>query len=115
MDNAQDNSKLKFGLVGRNISYSFSRGYFADKFKKESLPHSYVNFDLQSIEELDERNHITSHSDLLSTLMLIPKILNSPVLIQINIHQLLKIWHCLFIFVRLIDRSIGLIMLFFFK
>lgn len=54
MDNAQDNSKLKFGLVGRNISYSFSRGYFADKFKKESLPHSYVNFDLQSIEELDD-------------------------------------------------------------
>ena len=54
MDNAQDNSKLKFGLVGRNISYSFSRGYFADKFKKENLPHSYVNFDLQSIEELDD-------------------------------------------------------------
>ena len=54
MDNAQDNSKLKFGLVGRNISYSFSRGYFADKFKKESLPHSYVNFDLESIEELDD-------------------------------------------------------------
>lgn len=54
MDNAQDNSKLKFGLVGRNISYSFSRGYFANKFKKESLPHSYVNFDLQSIEELDD-------------------------------------------------------------
>jgi len=54
MDNAQDNSKLKFGLVGRNISYSFSRGYFADKFKKENLPHSYVNFDLKSIEELDD-------------------------------------------------------------
>jgi shikimate dehydrogenase len=54
MDNAQDNSKLKFGLVGRNISYSFSRGYFADKFKKENLPHSYVNFDLESIEELDD-------------------------------------------------------------
>lgn len=54
MDNAQDNLKLKFGLVGRNISYSFSRGYFADKFEKESLRHSYVNFDLQSIEELDD-------------------------------------------------------------
>lgn len=54
MDNAQDNSKLKFGLVGRNISYSFSRGYFAEKFKKENLPHSYVNFDLESIEELDD-------------------------------------------------------------
>jgi len=52
MDNAQDNSKHKFGLVGRDISYSFSRGYFADKFKNENLPHSYVNFDLQSIDEL---------------------------------------------------------------
>jgi len=54
MDNAQDKLKLKFGLVGRNISYSFSRGYFADKFKIEKLPHTYVNFDLKSIEELSE-------------------------------------------------------------
>ncbi len=54
MDNAQDKSKLKFGLVGRDISYSFSRGYFADKFKSEHLPHTYVNFDLQSIDELDD-------------------------------------------------------------
>ena len=54
MDNAQDNSKLKFGLVGRDISYSFSRGYFADKFKDENLPYTYVNFDLQSIDELKD-------------------------------------------------------------
>jgi shikimate dehydrogenase len=54
MDNAQDNSKLKFGLVGRNISYSFSRGYFANKFKSENLHHSYVNFDLKTIDELDD-------------------------------------------------------------
>lgn len=52
MDNAQDKLKLKFGLVGRDISYSFSRGYFANKFDKENLPYSYVNFDLQSIDEL---------------------------------------------------------------
>lgn len=54
MDNAQDKSKLKFGLVGKHISYSFSRGYFADKFQREALPHTYVNFDIESIEELDE-------------------------------------------------------------
>ncbi|WP_430467740.1 shikimate dehydrogenase family protein [Winogradskyella ouciana] len=54
MDNAQEKSKYKFGLVGRDISYSFSRGYFADKFENEGLPHTYVNFDLQSIEELDD-------------------------------------------------------------
>ncbi len=53
MDNTQNNSKLKFGLVGKDISYSFSRGYFADKFKSENLPHSYVNFDLQKIDELN--------------------------------------------------------------
>lgn len=52
MENEQDRLKLKFGLVGRDISYSFSRGYFADKFNAENLPHSYVNFDLQSIDEL---------------------------------------------------------------
>lgn len=54
MDNAQDKLNLKFGLVGKHISYSFSRGYFADKFQREALPHTYVNFDIESIEELDE-------------------------------------------------------------
>lgn len=54
MDNAQDKTKFKFGLVGKDISYSFSRGYFADKFDNENLQHSYVNFDLQSIDELPD-------------------------------------------------------------
>ena len=50
MDSEHDKSKLNFGLIGRNISYSFSRGYFADKFEKENLTHSYVNFDITSID-----------------------------------------------------------------
>ncbi len=25
----------RYGLVGKNIEYSFSRSYFAEKFKKE--------------------------------------------------------------------------------
>lgn len=42
-----------FGLVGRNISYSFSAGYFKNKFKELGLKkYSYANFDIQSIEEL---------------------------------------------------------------
>ncbi len=46
-----DKNKL-FGLVGKNIEYSFSRGYFSEKFNKMNLQNaSYVNFDLQSIEE----------------------------------------------------------------
>ena len=53
MDDRQNKSKLKFGLVGRDISYSFSRSYFANKFRSENLQHTYVNFDLKSINELD--------------------------------------------------------------
>ena len=46
-------SKITFGLVGKEISYSFSRGYFAEKFKKLSLDnHQYVNFDLPEISPL---------------------------------------------------------------
>lgn len=42
-----------FGLVGRNISYSFSKKYFTGKFQKQELKNfRYENFDIQSIEEL---------------------------------------------------------------
>ncbi|NDV44457.1 shikimate dehydrogenase family protein [Flagellimonas sediminis] len=43
----------RFGLLGRNISYSFSQGYFTQKFKDLGLSnYSYENFDIQKIEEL---------------------------------------------------------------
>lgn len=42
-----------FGLVGRNIGYSFSKKYFTEKFQKQELKNfRYENFDIQSIEEL---------------------------------------------------------------
>lgn len=42
-----------FGLVGRNISYSFSAGYFKKKFEKLKLESvSYRNFDIDEIDEL---------------------------------------------------------------
>ena len=42
-----------FALMGRNISYSFSRRYFAEKFTKEQITNcEYINFDIPSIEEL---------------------------------------------------------------
>ncbi len=42
----------KYGLIGRNISYSFSRAHFARKFEELQLHgYSYENFDLQQIEE----------------------------------------------------------------
>ena len=41
-----------FGLLGKNIAYSFSRGYFTKKFEKLGFTnHKYVNFDIQNIEE----------------------------------------------------------------
>lgn len=47
--------KYKYGLIGKNISYSFSRGYFTEKFKKLDLNnHSYTNFDLLEIEEFEK-------------------------------------------------------------
>ena len=36
---------IKLGLIGKNIEYSFSRKYFTEKFKNESIEGSYVNFD----------------------------------------------------------------------
>ena len=43
--------KKRFGLLGRNIDYSFSRGYFSQKFSEEGMSNcSYENFDLDSIE-----------------------------------------------------------------
>ena len=48
------NSEIeKYGLIGKNISYSFSKQYFTDKFKRENLPNfSYENFDIQDISLL---------------------------------------------------------------
>lgn len=44
--------KHKFGLIGKDISYSFSKNYFTLKFKKLGLnDYEYVNFDLKSIDE----------------------------------------------------------------
>ncbi|UCE95028.1 MAG: shikimate dehydrogenase, partial [Flavobacteriaceae bacterium] len=45
--------KKRFALIGRNISYSFSRNYFNNKFKKLNLTdHEYVNYDLKEIDDL---------------------------------------------------------------
>lgn len=47
--------KKRFGLLGRNISYSFSKGYFTEKFSKEHFEGcSYENFDLPDITYFTE-------------------------------------------------------------
>ncbi len=41
----------KYGLIGKNINYSFSKKYFSDKFEQENLPNfSYENFDISDSE-----------------------------------------------------------------
>ncbi len=51
----ENTEKSRFGLVGKNISYSFSKGYFTQKFKELGLDlHSYENFDLAAIEDFQE-------------------------------------------------------------
>jgi shikimate dehydrogenase len=54
MDVKQEKHVYRFGLIGKNIEYSFSRGYFKKKFEAEGLQHSYENFDLETIDEFTE-------------------------------------------------------------
>jgi shikimate dehydrogenase len=45
----------KLGLLGRNISYSFSRSYFKSKFEKEQITNfSYENFDIDTISKFPD-------------------------------------------------------------
>jgi len=44
--------KLTYGLLGKNISYSFSKNYFSDKFKKLNRNDcEYLNFDLENVSD----------------------------------------------------------------
>lgn len=53
---------VKLGLLGRNISYSFSKKYFTEKFRKLFLRnYSYEVFDR---ENLDDIRHLLSQPDL---------------------------------------------------
>ena len=42
-----------FGLIGRNIGYSFSKNYFTKKFELENISCSYLNFDIESLKILE--------------------------------------------------------------
>ncbi|MGO3707478.1 MAG: shikimate dehydrogenase family protein [Mesonia hippocampi] len=53
--------KSNFGLIGKNIEYSFSRAYFKHKFETENINASYKNFDLKDLSAFPailEKNHL---------------------------------------------------------
>ena len=59
----KENQLKLFGLIGRNIDYSFSRKYFSEKFKKNNLNDCiYRNYDLKEIGEF--KKLISSSSNL---------------------------------------------------
>lgn len=43
-----------YGLLGRNIDYSFSRNYFRNKFENEDIAAVYRNFDLSNLEKFPQ-------------------------------------------------------------
>ena len=51
-----DTIRKRFGLLGRNINYSFSKGYFTDKFNadKRYAACTYENFDIPEITAFPE-------------------------------------------------------------
>lgn len=66
-----DTVKKRFGLLGRNINYSFSKGYFTDKFNSENFAGcTYENFDIPEITAFPEI--IKSTSDLKGLNVTIP-------------------------------------------
>mgnify|MGYP001628055364 CR=1 FL=1 len=60
----------KLGLIGKDISYSFSKAYFTTKFENEELPFFYENFDIKDISQF--KNILKNNPDLLGLNVTIP-------------------------------------------
>ncbi|MDX1462448.1 MAG: shikimate dehydrogenase [Marinirhabdus sp.] len=60
----------KYGLLGKNISYSFSRTFFSNKFEKENKQHTYDNFEIACIEDFETL--LTAHPDIKGLNVTIP-------------------------------------------
>lgn len=44
----------QFGLIGKNLSHSFSKKYFTNKFEKENLNHVYEGYPLDHIKDFEQ-------------------------------------------------------------
>ena len=50
-------TKKIYGLIGRNIDYSFSKKYFTQKFKNDKIDNcEYLNFDINQISDFKKIN-----------------------------------------------------------
>lgn len=63
-------SNKKLGLIGRNISYSFSKKFFEDKFQKLMLKN--VSYDIFDLNEINEVENLFSDTELLGFNVTIP-------------------------------------------
>ncbi len=71
MEKKREKSNKRFGLIGKNISYSFSRNYFTQKFQALGLnQYSYQNFDLDSLSQFPEI--LSEHPDIKGLNVTIP-------------------------------------------
>lgn len=61
--------KKIYGLLGKNIEYSFSRAFFSEKFKTENLACAYVNFDIDTIQDFRK---VVTHENLKGLNVTIP-------------------------------------------
>jgi len=52
----------RYGLLGRDIDYSFSKEFFTQKFEREGLNHTYENIDIPSLDGL--KIWLTDHGPL---------------------------------------------------
>jgi shikimate dehydrogenase len=59
-----------FGLIGKNISYSFSKNHFTTKFENDALDYSYENFDIDDISKFP--SIIKNNPELLGLNVTIP-------------------------------------------
>lgn len=59
-----------FGLIGKNISYSFSKTHFTAKFENDELDYTYENFDIDDISQFP--SIIKNNPELLGLNVTIP-------------------------------------------
>ncbi|MCM1110460.1 MAG: shikimate dehydrogenase [Clostridium sp.] len=65
-----DHNQKTYGLLGRKLGHSFSRRFFADKFRRENIDARYLNFELGDISSV--RNLVASDPSLSGLNVTIP-------------------------------------------